>query len=409
MVEAQVNIGPEAAPEGLSKPPRRTQKGAFSGFPFLSRNSKSQKPVVLIPVQNTIPAPVDTRHGGISGPTNAPAVKPPEAVRPRQSESEQGVAGKQQSGPDEIKLLKKENALLSKQSQEMGRAILLLEDMSRRDRQRIVQIIKIKESAVAENNRATIIHQEMVYNLTKERDMTAQKNSSLEEQLKAERRRNVKINIQLELERDRRAKAEGMVDVDKGRAKRLEIISDEKTQLLKTLKAEREAGIKKVNDAHSERDRLQQQLTSEQEAKNRLSGQLERERESRIRSEKQAEEVRLQLTARLEAALRNHSEDYQKQQELRRTVGCPVRVRHAVNGNVIKEDSLNKLTNAMIQQLKTVRETFASHQEVKRIDYIINDNLYKQFDEARSELRSCGRSGQEQLLFHGTNQRNINT
>jgi hypothetical protein len=406
MVEAQMNVGPEAAPEGQSKQPRRSQKGAFSGFSFLSRSSKSQQPVV--PVQKPVPAPLDTRHVA-SGPVIEPAEKPPaEAVPQRQLLSEQGVADNQDSRQDEKKVADTESALLSKRLQETLTKLQLAEDMNRTYRDKVDQlkgtIRKIQKDAAADKDTATKNHQEVVGKLTKERDTTAQKNSLLEEQLKAERRRNVKINIQLELERDRRGKAEGMVDIEKRRAKEFETMSEQKTRLLKTLKAEREA----VNKAHSERDRLQERLNSEKDAKNRLSNQLEQERESRMKSEKQAEEVRLQLTTRLEAALRSRSKDYVKQQELHRTVGCPVRVRHVANGKAMEEDNLSRLTKAMIQQLKTVRETFALLQEVKSIDYIINDNLYKQFDEARSKLRSYGRGGQEQLLFHGTNQRNIN-
>jgi hypothetical protein len=403
MVESQMNTGPEKVSKPRRKQPTRSQKGTCSGIPLLSRDSNSQQPVV--PVPKIVPAPVNTRHT-VNVPKSHRAAKPTKAV-PQGQSTEQGIIRDGHSGQDEKRLADMENALLSKRLQETRQ---YFEDLIKTYRHKIDQltgtISKIQKDAVADKATATKNHREVVCNLTKEKEIITRKNLSLEEQLKEERKRIVKINTQLELERCRRAKAESLADIDKGRAKQAEIVSERKSQLLKTLNAERDAGIKRVIEAQSERDRLQKQLKSEQEATCRLLNHLERERESRFKSEKEAVELRLQLTTRL--ALRNRSLDSVKHQELQWTVGCPVRVRQVVKGKAMEEGNINKLTTAMIQQLKTVRETFALHQPVKRIEYIMNDNLYTKFDETRSKLRSYGRSGQEQLLFHGTNQRNIN-
>src|SRR5438876_8549486 len=75
----------------------------------------------------------------------------------------------------------------------------------------------------------------------------------------------------------------------------------------------------------------------------------------------------------------------------------------------MEDEGLHKLTPAMITQLKTVTEQFSKFHPVKELHYVMNDYLYNQFNGTKAKFRKLGRSTREVLVFHGTDQKNINT
>lgn len=146
-------------------------------------------------------------------------------------------------------------------------------------------------------------------------------------------------------------------------------------------------------------------------------------REKRVSSEEKLEkeqkryeerEKRIALQRKMEAKLAAEEQRKQiallkKKQELEKTVGAPVSIRHVDRWGCMADEDLNKLTPAMITQMKTVTDKFAKRYPVNEIVYIMNDHLYEQFDETRSKFRQLGRGTQEIIGFHGTDRKNINS
>ena len=98
-----------------------------------------------------------------------------------------------------------------------------------------------------------------------------------------------------------------------------------------------------------------------------------------------------------------------KQLELQIIVGAPVTVRRVNRGGDSSQEYLTKITTLMQNHLKTAVEQFTKYHQVKRIEYIMNDRLYWQYDEARLTFSSQSRPTTEYILFHGTNGRNIDS
>jgi hypothetical protein len=92
-------------------------------------------------------------------------------------------------------------------------------------------------------------------------------------------------------------------------------------------------------------------------------------------------------------------------------VGVPVtvcRVHKWVLSNVMS----NELTSAIQAQMKTVKEMFSGSfpsRPIIKIEYIMNNELYRQFDSTRNLFRKLGRDTHELLLFHGTQPHNVKT
>jgi hypothetical protein len=97
-----------------------------------------------------------------------------------------------------------------------------------------------------------------------------------------------------------------------------------------------------------------------------------------------------------------------KKQELQAKVGAPVAVRHIGKWGGLTDGDLDKLTPAMLAQMKTITEQFAKLHPVLKIEYILNNNLYKQYEDTRSMFKKLGRGTKEVLVFHGTEVKNIN-
>jgi hypothetical protein len=136
----------------------------------------------------------------------------------------------------------------------------------------------------------------------------------------------------------------------------------------------------------------QEQLKSERQRIVQLMAELEYEKGHRVALQKQTEVEKRRIKESLEVQTK---------------VGCLITVRTVGFAGSIMKDELSRLTPAMLNQLKSVKETFIKHFPVKKMEYVMNDRLYKQFDETRQEFKRLGRASNEVLLFHGTNPRNV--
>jgi hypothetical protein len=149
-----------------------------------------------------------------------------------------------------------------------------------------------------------------------------------------------------------------------------------------------------INTLTTQNRTLQQSQTEQSSTITRLTNDLAVERNTVQNLRRQLEKVHNRQTARL--------------LDLQRIVGVPVIVRRINSGGESSED-VNTLTPLMQNHLKTAVEKFRSYCQVTRIEYIMNDTLHEKYDDARSRLSFYARPITEQILFHGTNERNINS
>lgn len=201
-------------------------------------------------------------------------------------------------------------------------------------------------------------------------------NDSLRQQLRSERQRKNQIALQRDLEKERNLH-------DKARMK--EAHEQEIT--------EREAAYSTLQSAHN----------AEVGTSRRLQTALDAERLRCATEKRTVQELRRQL----EEERRRPIGMSAKQLELQRIVGVPVTVRRVNSGGESSEEDLNRLTPLMQTHLKTAVEKFRTYRQVKRIEYILNDRLYWQYDDTKWKFSSHTRPATEYILFHGTNGRNI--
>jgi chromosome segregation ATPase len=116
-----------------------------------------------------------------------------------------------------------------------------------------------------------------------------------------------------------------------------------------------------------------------------------------------------ELRRELEERRRRETGLSAKQLELQKIVGVPVTVRRVNCGGESSQEDLNKLTTLMQNHLRTAVEQFRRYRQVISIEYIMNDRLYWQYDDAKSKFSSHARPTTECILFHGTNGQNIDS
>jgi DNA repair exonuclease SbcCD ATPase subunit len=213
----------------------------------------------------------------------------------------------------------------------------------------------------------------------------------MEETLRGARMEATRLRVQLEIERERTAiteeKAKALSDQLAAEITSKTIASSTAQNKLKTLETERDNWKKKLSDDAANFER---RLTA-----------IARERESDRRVAQQQQQ---RLSQELVAAKAKAKDTTKKKQELETTIGAPIAV---VRVGKWAEDDLNKLTRVMINHMRTVVQTFAKTKPIKKIEYLMNAELYKKYDETRSKFWSAGRSGSEVIAYHGTSQRNI--
>jgi len=221
----------------------------------------------------------------------------------------------------------------------------------------------------------------------------------MEEAVRGARMETTRLRVQLEIERERTAVVEEKAKVD------VKKLSDELAAEI-TSKAILSSQVNdienKLKTLETERDNLKKKLSDDTANFEQRLAAVGRERESDRRvALQQQQRLRQELVV---AKSKVPKDVTKKQQELETTIGAPVAV---VRVGKWADDDLNKLTRIMINHMKTVVQTFARTKPVKKIEYLMNAELYKKYDETRSKFWSVGRSGSEVIAYHGTSQRNI--
>lgn len=147
----------------------------------------------------------------------------------------------------------------------------------------------------------------------------------------------------------------------------------------------------------------QRAFESERQQRVHFEGAFKLELEKRIRLEQEAASQELLKKAELDRKREK------KRQETQQTVGCPVAIRQVGFFGGMIDDDLNKGTPAILRQMKIIKESFSETFPVTKVEYIMNDRLYKRYDETRATLRQKRRNANEVLLFHGTKENYINS
>ena len=165
-------------------------------------------------------------------------------------------------------------------------------------------------------------------------------------------------------------------------------------------------------ETNDERGRRERQRTPLAEQTRQIQERAERLRESTERQTWQAWQAWQAEMARQEW---QRQENSRRQEELRNQaviqVGTDVAVCY-VNlwGTLTQGGDVGNLTPAILKQMNIIKNNFMQNlpnHTIVRIEYIINDALYNQFNNTKAEFRKFGRNTQEVLLFHGTHPQNV--
>lgn len=209
------------------------------------------------------------------------------------------------------------------------------------------------------------------------------------------------LSAQLAAERDRREVAEEANKLISG-----DLAAERDSRQLREfeIQQEQESAPSKLKDLERELAATKLQLTNETDA---LRSQLASDRALRLADQRYAEQQRKRLSVLLDQTRMKIPEEIQKKQaEVDMVVGAPVAL---LRVGQWADDNLGRLTPVMLNHMKIVVEAFSKQSVVKRVEYLMNDELYKRYNETRTKLCSVKRNGAEILAFHGTNQRNIDS
>jgi hypothetical protein len=96
-----------------------------------------------------------------------------------------------------------------------------------------------------------------------------------------------------------------------------------------------------------------------------------------------------------------------KFEELREAVECDVLITRVQPGPEFeRKQDLRGIHSSMMAQLKQV-QSMAQRIKLKKIEYVLNDELYQRYKETEAMFKAVGRPVDEQLFFHGTRDDNI--
>jgi hypothetical protein len=96
---------------------------------------------------------------------------------------------------------------------------------------------------------------------------------------------------------------------------------------------------------------------------------------------------------------------------LQREVGAPLVVQKINWQGVSSRGQLNSLPTGLLEQIKVVKKKFSKSSpksRILKIECVMNEVLFEQFEAAKKRLDFVGRPSEEQILFHGTGVFNIN-
>ena len=277
---------------------------------------------------------------------------------------------------------------LQQQSEQLEKARLIL-NLYRKREDYLTKTLSAKE---------TSLHTVAEFTASKIHDMT-QSNKLLEEAWRSEKQAMMQLTTQLANERKRAEKAESELETA---MKTLISETQEKNTLRQQLVEERESTKITVETLKTERDTMKTSLTTELQT---LRTQVASDKILRQADKKYAELQRKRLNMLLDSARKRIPGELAKKQiEVDTAVGAPVAV---LRVGKWADDDLTNLTPSMLKHLKQVVEQFSKTRMVKKIEYLMNETLYKRYDTARRILEDGGRNGNEILAYHGTKQQNI--
>lgn len=187
-----------------------------------------------------------------------------------------------------------------------------------------------------------------------------------------------------------------------------------------------------LQNALKENESLGRQIDQGKECQNALANQLETavaqyeyqqavidQVEMLVREGQQSDEclrmelrqTQNELTELQRKLLERENQMLQLQQEheadmsIQKEVGVRVVVQKAENGGVMRTAQLHNLTSSVLEQIKVVKRKFSKsfpRFKISKIEYIMNDFLFNEFNMAKNALEREGRPVEEQILFHGT-------
>lgn len=98
-----------------------------------------------------------------------------------------------------------------------------------------------------------------------------------------------------------------------------------------------------------------------------------------------------------------------KFEELREAVKCDVLITRVQPGPEFeRKQDLRGIHSSMMAQLKQVQSMpVAERIKLKKIEYVLNDELFQRYKETEAMFKAVGRPIDEQLFFHGTRDDNI--
>ena len=220
---------------------------------------------------------------------------------------------------------------------------------------------------------------------------------------------------------------EGIRQLCKGKQKVLKHILKYAQDLYENMEGE----VDEKDKLHRQQvDQLQKQLETLQSANATLKRDLiEREKSAKAtiaRQEAILEELKLQvlhdreikealktklqsMQQRLEQLENIHSE-YNARRLIGELVGFPVEVQIVLQAGEFLRGKLSQLPRLVLGQMQWIKEQFVKHcpnNRICKIEYIMNDFLFHQFDFAKKTLQTLNRPAHEKILFHGTPQGNI--
>jgi hypothetical protein len=203
------------------------------------------------------------------------------------------------------------------------------------------------------------------------RERSAQKAAEESVKRETERKRREARNA----DEERRARLQK--EAEEARRAQMKIIESVRKQQVEARKAE----------ARKERERKEQEARKAEEER--------RKREEKERDARRAREV----------AIRR-----QKDSTLAK-IGAQVFVMKVNNQNTLVDGGRAvDLTPAILQQLSYVKWNFVKHlptAKIVKIEYVLNQKLYKGFQDTKNQLKKHGKSTKEMLLFHGTRAENL--
>jgi hypothetical protein len=236
-----------------------------------------------------------------------------------------------------------------------------------------------------------------------------------------------------EVERERTTKQKIKATLACERLKRLEGEREERS-MREALERDRRKALAQYVRAQrdwqtSERKRIeleriaarQRQMRLEQEERGRQERERRRVREEEERAARKRREL-AEIQERLKAEQARRERERQAEEKARikqemcqkaalEAVGAHVAVRRANSFGFLQSDgNMSDLTPAILKQMRIVKDNFSKNLPtltISKIEYIMNDALYQQFNNTKAEFRQFGRNTKELLLFHGTKAQNV--